>query len=55
MEGLIFGILRYDNGDMPTNKTWTGPLTFKSFKNSPGEISSYRKILRKKQINETFP
>ena len=38
MEGLIFGILRYNNGDMPTNKTCTGPLTFKSFKNSPEKL-----------------
>ena len=57
MEGLLFGILRYDSGDMLTNKACTGPLTFKLFKNSPREISSYGKIQRekKKQINETFP
>jgi len=38
MEGLIFGILRYENGDMLTNKACTGPSAFKSFLNVPEKL-----------------
>lgn len=52
---LIQKLIKYHKSHVLPNKAFTGPLTFKLFKNSSREISSYRKIPRKKQINEIFP